>query len=168
MQEEQLLQLDSTVTLKQLTLNTRQVTDQASGKPYYWNTATNETAWALPAGAALAGSTAAAATAAATAAAGATTTQQQPEQQQQQSSISFEVLLLELQEALDADGSGMMFWEAARARRKDGVFEPPFTDFLEQRQQPGSGCTPEQRDQAFKMMARLSNPLLRQPAPFEF
>lgn len=51
---------------------------------------------------------------------------------------------------------------------QDGVFEPPFTDFLEQRQQPGSGCTPEQRDQAFKMMARLSNPLLRQPAPFEF
>jgi hypothetical protein len=85
------------------------------------NTATNETAWELPAGAALAGnqpgSTVAAAVA--TAADAATT------QQQQGPSISFEALLQELQEAYDADGSGMGFWEAARARRKVGSWLLP-------------------------------------------
>jgi hypothetical protein len=82
------------------------------------NTATNETAWELPAGAALAGnqpSSLSSAAAVATAADAATT-----QQQQQGPAISFEALLQELQEAYDADGSGMGFWEAARARRKVG------------------------------------------------
>jgi hypothetical protein len=48
------------------------------------------------------------------------------------------------------------------------VFDTPFVEYLEQRQRPDSGATAEQRDLAFKMMCRLSNPLLRQPVPFEF
>jgi hypothetical protein len=51
---------------------------------------------------------------------------------------------------------------------QDGVFDTPFMEYLEQRQQPASGATAEERDLAFKIMCRLSNPLLRQPAPFEF
>jgi hypothetical protein len=79
------------------------------------NTATNETAWELPVGAALAGNPPAASTTAVAAAADPATNQQQ---QQQGSGISLEALLLELQQAYDADGSGMGFWEAARARRE--------------------------------------------------
>lgn len=59
----------------------------------------------------------------------------------------------------------MQFWEVARAHRQHGVFDPPFFEYLEQRQK--AAANEEAREAAFKMMCRLSNPLLRQPAPFE-
>lgn len=81
--------------------------------------------------------------------------------------MSYEALFALLQAAYTADGSGMQFWETARAHRHEGVFDPPFVEYLEQEQQR-EGVSDERRDTAFKMMCRLSNPLLRQPAPFEF
>jgi hypothetical protein len=97
---------------------------------------------------------------AAAAAAAAATDQTQP-------SMSYEELFYALQEAYAADGTGMQFWEVARFHREQGVFDPPFFDYLHQRQQQ-QDLSPEDKDLAFKMMCRLSNPLLRQPAPFEF
>ena len=73
-----------------------------------------------------------------------------------------------LEAAYKADGSGMQFWEVARAHRNLGVFDPPFFEFLEQRQKELTGVDEEGKEMAFKMMCRLSNPLLRQPAPFEY
>jgi hypothetical protein len=67
--------------------------------------------------------------------------------------------------AYSADGSGMQFWEVARAHRQYGVFDPPYFDYLEQRQK--AAADESEKELAFKMMCRLANPLLRQPAPFE-
>jgi hypothetical protein len=82
--------------------------------------------------------------------------------------MSNDALFDVLAAAYAADGSGMQFWEVARAHRIYGVFEPPFFDYLDQRQKAaGAEGDAEQKDLAFKMMCRLANPLLRQPAPFE-
>lgn len=72
-----------------------------------------------------------------------------------------------LAEAYTADSSGMAYWEAARALRGDGVFEDKFFDELDRRSRDAARPA-EERELAAKMMARLANPLLRQPAPFEF
>jgi len=79
--------------------------------------------------------------------------------------MTHEELFNVLAAAYHADGSGMEFWEVARAHRKYDIFEPPFFEYLEQRQKAAS--SEADRDLAFKMTCRLSNPLLRQPAPFE-
>lgn len=109
------------------------------------NTDTNETAWELP--------TADTATAASAPAS------------QAEDSMSNDALFDVLAAAYSEDGSGMEFWEVARAHRKYGVFEPPYFDYLEQQQK--AAASEADRELAFKMMCRLSNPLLRQPAPFE-
>ncbi len=64
------------------------------------------------------------------------------------------------------DGSGMAFWEEARSLRKHGVFEEPFVEYLTQQAEAAADDLGRQRIEAVR--ARLSNPLLRQPAPFEF
>jgi hypothetical protein len=79
--------------------------------------------------------------------------------------MSNDALFDALAAAYGSDGSGMEFWEVARAHRRYGVFEPPFVDYLERRQKAADSDL--ERELAFKMMCRLSNPLLRQPAPFE-
>ncbi len=129
---------------------------------WHRNTATNETAWEIPSTTTPPSSTTS------------TVPQQQeqhPEQQQQAEAVlSNDALFDILAEAYTADGSGMQFWEVARAHRSYGLFDPPFFEYLEQRQKAaagGDGDAAEQREMAFKMMCRLANPLLRQPAPFE-
>lgn len=79
--------------------------------------------------------------------------------------MSNDALFDALAAAYGSDGSGMEFWEVARAHRKYGGFEPPYFEYLDQRQK-AAGSEAE-RELAFKMMCKLSNPLLRQPAPFE-
>ena len=81
--------------------------------------------------------------------------------------MSSEDLFNVLSAAYSADGSGMEFWEVARAHRQHGVFDPPFFEYLEQRQRAAGNDDADDRELAFKVMCRLSNPLLRQPAPFE-
>lgn len=77
--------------------------------------------------------------------------------------MSFEELFEVLIEAYEADGSGMHFWETARSQRKNQVFDEPFMEYLTTMVDSGS----EEADLADKVRAKLSNPLLRQPAPFE-
>jgi hypothetical protein len=130
------------------------------------NTATNETAWELPSAAAGDGSAASTPQPAAAGQPAAAAPHEQQQQQQQQQQPSNQALFDILEAAYAADGSGMHFWEVARAHRAHGVFEEPYMEWLAQQQK--GAATPEARERAAKMMARLSNPLLRQPAPFEF
>lgn len=125
------------------------------------NTDTNETAWDLPDGQQLApstgmdpGSGAAPSTVASSA---------QLPVQDAELPLPPEQLYDALAAAYAADGSGMQFWEVARAHRSQGVFDDAFFDWLTRESRSG-----ERAELAAKMMARLSNPLLRQPAPFEF
>jgi hypothetical protein len=111
------------------------------------NTATNETTWELPTAA--------------------TAVIEQPPQQQQQQ-LSHEQLFEVLSGADAADGTGMHFAEVARAHRQHGVFEASFFDHLDVRQRAAVEAGDEAaRELAYKVMCRLANPLLRQPAPFE-
>jgi hypothetical protein len=87
-----------------------------------------------------------------------------PASDNQAPNVSFDELFSILVEAYHADGSGMQFWETARSHRGSQVFEEVFVDFLTNKIKARS----EDASMAEKIMARLSNPLLRQPAPFEF
>jgi hypothetical protein len=139
------------------------VVDPATGRTYYWNTLTNATQWEVPPpppSAAVAPPAAAPTTATTTTTpergsfgAAATTDQNAP---------SREELLRDLIAAMN-DGSGMAFWEAARERRKFGVFEDSYMDWLTEKVERGG----EDGEVAERVRARLVNPLLRQPAPFE-
>jgi hypothetical protein len=136
------------------------VVDPSTGNTYYWNTLTNATQWEAPSPAAAPAAPAAAAAAAvpergsfgATGATTATT-----------AGPSREDLLRDLVEAMGRDGSGMAFWEAARERRPHGVFEDAYIDWLTARVEAGGA----EGEVAERVRARLVNPLLRQPAPFE-
>lgn len=140
------------------------VADPATGRTYYWNTRTNATQWEPPVVVAAAtpapppppssssssapergsfGGAAAAASAA--------------------SPSDPEALLADLIDAMNADGSGMAFWEAARERRSQGVFEDSYIDWLTAKVERGG----DEGEVAERVRARLVNPLLRQPAPFE-
>lgn len=108
------------------------------GQPYWWNTATNETAWSLPA--------------------------EYHEHVVRKGWLSFDQILSELIEIYNTDSTGMEFWEVARSRRDTGIFEEEFFIYLSEE----AGKSPiDRRETILKVQAKLSNPLLRQPAPFE-
>ncbi|KAK9821314.1 hypothetical protein WJX81_000467 [Elliptochloris bilobata] len=81
-------------------------------------------------------------------------------------------LLALLQEACRLDtAGGMHFWEVARSLRggsrgRCGVFEEAFFAFIQQRHAAAPDA--DARLELEHLQARLSNPLLRQAAPFEF
>lgn len=139
----------------------QQAVDPASGKTYFWHVDTRETSWDPPA------------------------EDMQHEQLQQKgssgsgthagsgagdgsdisSSTDYSGMLQTLRAALEQDGSGMLFNETARSLRSDGVFSNEFFDWLAQ--MADSMEDADERLALSRLIARLSNPLLRQAAPFE-
>jgi len=145
------------------------VVDAATQKAYWWNRDTNVTQWEDPAPVSAAPAAAAPAAAAQAAAApgrgafGGGASASAAANGQGAPRPSREELLAALVEAMGADGSGMAFWEAARERRADGVFEDAYIDWLSAAVARGG----EAGETAGRVRARLVNPLLRQAAPFE-
>lgn len=80
---------------------------------------------------------------------------------------SYEEMYDTLKEVYQADGTAMLFSETAREHRKYGVFDEEFFDWLTMKENV-EGPNTEAGSMYAKVRARLANPLLRQPAPFEF
>ena len=119
----------------------QQAVDAASGKPYFWNTRTNETAWELPADTAPVEPVAEAAPASPSA-----------------SSLSFSEL-----EALLCATQPVYLSKVVEPHR-DAAFSDAFTDFLTEKIAASSDKA--DRERLEKLRARLANPLIRQPPPF--
>lgn len=85
------------------------------------------------------------------------------------SQVDPEELLRMLVEAMQNDTQGGMgFWEAARAQRAQGVFDPPFVEDFLTAKAAELAPTDERMARAVRaVQAKLCNPLLRQPAPWE-
>ena len=113
------------------------VTDAASGKRYYWNRATNETAWSLPAEPVPAAPAAPAASVAGV------------------SFAELETVLL----ATPATHLGPV----AESYRDAGALSDEFTAHLTARI---AAALPEEAERLDKLRSRLANPLIRQPPPF--
>lgn len=75
-------------------------------------------------------------------------------------------MLEALRTAYQQDGSGMLFNEAARSHRKHDIFSEGYFVWLAE--QAKATQDTDERELLWKIVAKLSNPLLRQPAPFEF
>jgi hypothetical protein len=116
----------------------QQAVDASSGKPYFWNTRTNETAWELPADAAPQPEPAAEAAPA--------------------SALSFEEL-----EALLCATQPVYLSKVVEPHR-DAAFSDAFTDFLTAKIAASADKADIERLE--KLRARLANPLIRQPPPF--
>jgi hypothetical protein len=113
--------------------------DASSGKTYYWNTRTSETAWELPADAAPQPEAAPAAPPAA-------------------AQLSFE----DLEELLCA--TQPVYLSKVVEPHRDAAFSDAFTDYLTAK--IAASADKAERERIEKLRARLANPLIRQPPPF--
>jgi hypothetical protein len=124
----------------------QQATDASSGKVYYWNTRTNETAWELPqppplprpepvveAGPASSGASSAA----------------------QLSFPELEALLCATQP---------VYLSKVVEPHRDAAFSDAFTVYLTEK--IAASADKAERERLEKLRARLANPLIRQPPPF--
>jgi len=159
--------------------------DPTSGKTYYWNTETRATSWENPIASQpfadsgsggltaasselkrateVSGSSGGRATAAgdiATPSGAQAAAANSSGDGNGQFAQSLATLLL----ALQSDPTGMEFGSKARELRPLGVFSEQFFDYLGSQIDAKTG---EDRVVLERLMARLSNPLLRQAAPFE-
>ena len=127
----------------------QQAVDASSGKPYFWNTRTNETAWELPAEAQAAAQGVAEAPPASSA-------EETPSASAPQ--LSFPDL-----EALLSSTQPVYLSKVVEPYR-DAAFSDAFTDYLTQK--IAASTDKADRERLEKLRARLANPLIRQPPPF--
>ena len=116
----------------------QQAVDTSSGKTYYWNTRTNETAWELPAEAPAEA-----------------VVEAQPVSAPQMPFPELEALL---------SATPPVYLSKVVEPHRDAAFSDAFTDYLTQK--IGASTDKADRERLEKLRARLANPLIRQPPPF--
>ena len=118
----------------------QQAVDASSGKTYFWNTRTNETAWELPAAA----------------------PQPQPAAETPPARSEPQLSFPELEALLCA--TQPVYLSKVVEPHRDAAFSDAFTEYLTEK--IAASADKADRERLEKLRARLANPLIRQPPPF--